>query len=210
MVMLQMIDQGLEGTISTTRPSQEAIFLAPTQEDPKSSTRRNLPHFEALLGRVREQTVELRLSQSSPKAPPRTAGVVAVHPHAQAARRREDAPDETTRVAVRPAAAKRSVERGSLGPEPPEHRPQRPCSAARAKKYKKCHGATRPTRAGPPPSGGAARASRLPSARALAFACSAMVPAYSSPRTRPRAVPAASSCGPVLYRGFGFTSSPLH
>ena len=146
MVMLQMIDKAWKNHLYDLDHLKKAIFLrAYGQKDPKVEYQKeSFRYFEALLGRVREQTVEYVFRVEAPKAPPPPPPAVALHAHEPAGDtsgedepedRRPSGPPVTTRSILSGGAAA-VVPNGiqSIGRNDP-------CYCGSGKKYKKCHGA---------------------------------------------------------------------
>jgi preprotein translocase subunit SecA len=144
MVMLQMIDKAWKNHLYDLDHLKKAIFLRSyAQKDPKVEYQKeSFRYFEALLGRVREQTVEYVFRVEAPKAPPPPPEIVAVHAHAPGETAGEDAPVETTRAA-RPSAPRSILSGGGAAPSNSIQSIGRndPCYCGSGKKYKKCHGA---------------------------------------------------------------------
>ncbi len=141
-----MIDKAWKNHLYDLDHLKKAIFLrAYGQKDPKVEYQKeSFRYFEALLGRVREQTVEYVFRVEAPKAPVAPPPVVAVHPEASPTSG-EDATGEDALPAApaAPAAPKSILSRGgaavpngiqSIGRNDP-------CYCGSGKKYKKCHGA---------------------------------------------------------------------
>ncbi len=146
MVMLQMIDKAWKNHLYDLDHLKKAIFLrAYGQKDPKVEYQKeSFRYFEALLGRVREQTVEYVFRVEAPKAPVAPPPAVAIHPEASPTSG-EDVVAEAPQPAA-PAAPKSILSRGgaavpngiqSIGRNDP-------CYCGSGKKYKKCHGSDTP------------------------------------------------------------------
>jgi preprotein translocase subunit SecA len=144
MVMLQMIDKAWKNHLYDLDHLKKAIFLRSyAQKDPKVEYQKeSFRYFEALLGRVREQTVEYVFRVEAPKAPVAPPPVIAVHPKASDTSG-EDATEPTTTRVVK-AAAPKSILSGGGSPAPRGLQTigrNDPCYCGSGKKYKKCHGA---------------------------------------------------------------------
>jgi preprotein translocase subunit SecA len=145
--MLQMIDKAWKNHLYDLDHLKKAIFLRSyAQKDPKVEYQKeSFRYFEALLGRVREQTVEYVFRVEAPQAPP-PPPIIAVHPEAiEGEVLSAGHPVESVRSA-KPAAAKSILSSGgaalpngiqSIGRNDP-------CYCGSGKKYKKCHGADSP------------------------------------------------------------------
>ncbi|MBI4371943.1 MAG: SEC-C domain-containing protein, partial [Elusimicrobia bacterium] len=139
MVLLQMIDKAWKGHLYDLDHLKKAIFLrAYGQKDPKVEYQKeSFALFEAMLSRVREQTVEYVFRVQAPKAPPPPT-----------IPDMESGPESPERPAAAPAA--RPAARGVLAPVgnprgvlPDIQKIGRndPCFCGSGRKYKKCHGA---------------------------------------------------------------------
>ncbi|MBI3288168.1 MAG: preprotein translocase subunit SecA, partial [Elusimicrobia bacterium] len=84
MVLLQMLDKAWKNHLYDLDHLKKAIFLrAYGQKDPKVEYQKESYRlFEALIERVREQTVEYVFRVEAPKAPPPPPVIVAAHPEA--------------------------------------------------------------------------------------------------------------------------------
>ncbi|MDP3543332.1 MAG: preprotein translocase subunit SecA [Elusimicrobiota bacterium] len=147
MVMLQMIDKAWKNHLYDLDHLKKAIFLRSyAQKDPKIEYKKeSFRYFEALLSRVREQTVEYVFRVEAPKAPVAPPPIVAVHPEASETSG-ADAPAEPPRPS-RPAAPRSILSGGSGGAVPSAIQSigrNDPCFCGSGKKYKKCHGADAP------------------------------------------------------------------
>ncbi|MBI2788726.1 MAG: preprotein translocase subunit SecA [Elusimicrobia bacterium] len=145
MVMLQMIDKAWKNHLYDLDHLKKAIFLRSyAQKDPKVEYQKeSFRYFEALLSRVREQTVEYVFRVEAPKAPVAPPPIVAVHPEASETSG-ADAPVETARP-VKPAAPKSILSGGGAVPNAIQSIGRNdPCYCGSGKKYKKCHGADAP------------------------------------------------------------------
>jgi preprotein translocase subunit SecA len=145
MVLLQMIDKAWKNHLYDLDHLKKAIFLrAYGQKDPKVEYQKeSFRFFEALLGRVREQTVEYVFRVEAPKAAP-PPPVVAVHPEA-VENGTVDAPSAAPRIAKPAAAKSQSLLSGGRTPGALQHIGRNdPCYCGSNKKYKKCHGADVP------------------------------------------------------------------
>ncbi len=145
MVMLQMIDKAWKNHLYDLDHLKKAIFLRSyAQKDPKVEYQKeSFRYFEALLSRVREQTVEYVFRVEAPKAPPPPPEIVAVHPQASGSDTAgEDTVAETTH-AVRSSAPKSILSSGGVAASRSLQSIGRndPCYCGSGKKYKKCHGA---------------------------------------------------------------------
>ncbi len=145
MVMLQMIDKAWKNHLYDLDHLKKAIFLRSyAQKDPKVEYQKeSFRYFEALLGRVREQTVEYVFRVEAPKAPPPPPPIVAFRPEAGADASPAEAAEASVRV-VRPAAPKSLLSGGGVAAPNSLQSIGRndPCYCGSGKKYKKCHGAT--------------------------------------------------------------------
>ena len=143
--MLQMIDKAWKNHLYDLDHLKKAIFLrAYGQKDPKVEYQKeSFRYFEALLGRVREQTVEYVFRVEAPKAPVAPPPVVAIHP--EASETAGEDPTEAPRP-PKPVAAKSILAGGgaSLPNGIQSIGRNDPCYCASGKKYKKCHGADSP------------------------------------------------------------------
>ncbi len=144
MIMLQMIDKAWKGHLYDLDHLKKSISLrAYAQKDPKIEYQKeSFRMFEAMLGRIREQTVEYLFKVEAPKAPPpppmpETPPADAGNPEAH----REE--PRSALAPSRPAAQGRGLLAGS-GAVPTEIQKigrNDPCYCGSGKKYKKCHGA---------------------------------------------------------------------
>ncbi|MEK7232546.1 MAG: SEC-C metal-binding domain-containing protein, partial [Elusimicrobiota bacterium] len=143
MVMLQMIDKAWKNHLYDLDHLKKAIFLRSyAQKDPKVEYQKeSFRYFEALLGRVREQTVEYVFRVEAPKAPAPPPPIIAVHPEASEA----EALAEPARVA-NPASPRSFLSGGGVSAPRSLQSIGRndPCYCSSGKKYKKCHGADSP------------------------------------------------------------------
>ncbi len=146
MVMLQMIDKAWKNHLYDLDHLKKAIFLRSyAQKDPKVEYQKeSFRYFEALLGRVREQTVEYVFRVEAPKAPLPPPPIIAVHPEAVADGPAGGVVEEAARLA-KPAAPKSLLSSGVAAPNGLQSigRNDR-CYCGSGKKYKKCHGADSP------------------------------------------------------------------
>jgi preprotein translocase subunit SecA len=151
MIMLQMIDKSWKGHLYDLDHLKKAIFLRSYgQKDPKIEYQKEaFTMLDAMIERVREQTVEYVFKVEAPKAPPPPS--IPETPPAG-----EPMPDGMTDdpatglpspppPAAKPIAAGRSVlsGAGNGGGMPDIQKIGRndPCFCGSGKKYKKCHGA---------------------------------------------------------------------
>ncbi|MEK7388184.1 MAG: preprotein translocase subunit SecA [Elusimicrobiota bacterium] len=143
MVLLQMIDKAWKNHLYDLDHLKKAIFLrAYGQKDPKVEYQKeSFRLFEALLGRVREQTVEYVFRVEAPKAVPPPPPVLAVHPEAVHSGASESAAE--ARLA-KPAAPKSLLTAGRAPADIQRIGRNDPCYCGSKKKYKKCHGADSP------------------------------------------------------------------
>ncbi|MBI4061951.1 MAG: preprotein translocase subunit SecA [Elusimicrobia bacterium] len=148
MVMLQMIDKAWKNHLYDLDHLKKAIFLRSyAQKDPKVEYQKeSFRYFEALLGRVREQTVEYVFRVEAPKAaPPPPPSIRAAHSDAFGAEEPGAGPAAPAPRAAKPAV--RSILAGGAGaPSGLQHIGRNdPCYCGSGKKYKKCHGADSPS-----------------------------------------------------------------
>ncbi|MEK7383201.1 MAG: SEC-C metal-binding domain-containing protein, partial [Elusimicrobiota bacterium] len=144
MILLQMIDKAWKGHLYDLDHLKKSIFLrAYGQKDPKVEYQKeSFRMFEAMLARIREQTVEYLFKVEAPKAapPPRI-------PETPAAGTAVDGMAEGSSSSAapppKPVGPARSILSGGSG-GPPDIRKigrNEPCFCGSSKKYKKCHGA---------------------------------------------------------------------
>ncbi len=142
MVMLQMIDKAWKNHLYDLDHLKKAIFLrAYAQKDPKIEYQKeSFRYFEAMLGRVREQTVEYVFRVEAPKAPPPPP--VIETPAAGEPLDGGPAPAHA-KPAPQPASAPKSIlSGGQAAPRGLQTIGRNdPCYCGSGKKYKKCHGA---------------------------------------------------------------------
>jgi preprotein translocase subunit SecA len=143
MVMLQMIDKAWKNHLYDLDHLKKAIFLrAYGQKDPKVEYQKeSFRYFEALLSRVREQTVEYVFRVEAPKAPPPPPPPTLLGPSEN-----PEAPAPSsggTELAAKPAAPKGLLSGGAAAAPRGLQTIGRndPCYCGSGKKYKKCHGA---------------------------------------------------------------------
>jgi preprotein translocase subunit SecA len=149
MILLQMIDKSWKGHLYDLDHLKKAIFLrAYGQKDPKIEYQKeSFAMLDAMIERIREQTVEYIFKVEAPKAPapppiPETPAAGELMPDAM-----RDAPDsDLPPVPVAQASSARSVlsrptERPSGLTDIQKIGRNDPCYCGSGKKYKKCHGA---------------------------------------------------------------------
>ncbi len=151
MILLQMIDKSWKGHLYDLDHLKKAIFLrAYGQKDPKLEYQKeSFQMLDAMIERIREQTVEYVFKVEAPKAPPPPS--IPETPPAG-----EPLPDLMTDdpgtglpppppPPAKPAAPGRSVLSGANGgnglPDIQKIGRNDPCFCGSGKKYKKCHGA---------------------------------------------------------------------
>ena len=132
MILLQMIDKAWKGHLYDLDHLKKSIFLrAYGQKDPKVEYQKeSFRMFEAMLARIRQQTVEYLFKVEAPKAAPPPRIMV----------------DESSSPAApppKPAGPARSILSGGSGAPHDVRKIGRndPCFCGSSKKYKKCHGA---------------------------------------------------------------------
>jgi preprotein translocase subunit SecA len=139
MIMLQMIDKSWKGHLYDLDHLKKSIGLRSyAQKDPKIEYQKeSFRLFEAMLGRIREQTVEYLYKVEAPKAPPPPPLPETPAPESSAA------PGEPARKPG--AGAPPAAPKGVLSPSVPRDISKigrnDPCFCGSGKKYKKCHGA---------------------------------------------------------------------
>jgi len=148
MVMLQMIDKAWKNHLYDLDHLKKAIFLRSyAQKDPKVEYQKeSFRYFEALLSRVREQTVEYVFRVEAPKAPVAPPEVVAVHPQSPGPDTSGEDPTPELAHEARPAAPRSILSGGGVAVPNSIQSIGRndPCYCGSGKKYKKCHGADAP------------------------------------------------------------------
>ncbi|OGS41143.1 MAG: preprotein translocase subunit SecA [Elusimicrobia bacterium RIFOXYD12_FULL_66_9] len=144
MILLQMIDKAWKGHLYDLDHLKKSIFLrAYGQKDPKVEYQKeSFRMFEAMLARIREQTVEYLFKVEAPKAPP-PPRIPETPPAGEAIDGMLEEPSARSVQPAKPAAAPRSILSGGSGGLPDIQKIGRndPCFCGSGKKYKKCHGA---------------------------------------------------------------------
>ncbi len=145
MILLQMIDKAWKGHLYDLDHLKKAIFLrAYGQKDPKIEYQKeSYEMLEAMLSRIREQTVEYLFKVEAPKAPPPPP-----LPETPAAGEVADGMVDAAPAEPSATPAKRGVlgmGGGSSAPRDIQKIGRNdPCYCGSGKKYKKCHGAGTP------------------------------------------------------------------
>ncbi len=136
MILLQMIDKAWKGHLYDLDHLKKSIGLrAYGQKDPKIEYQKeSFALFEAMLGKIREQSVEYVFKVQAPRLPPPPPAV------------REQREEPVAVAAGRPGAAqpKSSPLQKPAAPEVRDIQKigrNDPCYCGSGKKYKKCHGA---------------------------------------------------------------------
>jgi len=144
MILLQMIDKAWKGHLYDLDHLKKSIFLrAYGQKDPKIEYQKeSFRMFEAMLARIREQTVEYLFKVEAPKAPP-PPRIPETPPAGAAVDGMVSEPPSSADAPPKPAGPARSILSGGTGELPDIKKIGRndPCFCGSGKKYKKCHGA---------------------------------------------------------------------
>jgi len=153
MILLQMIDKTWKGHLTDLEQLKKSIGLrAYGQKDPKIEYQKeSWAMFDALLDRIREQTVEYLFRVEAPKAPPPpvipetpAAGEIGdgmIDPDAAPAN------DAGLSAPKKPAAGRGLLSGGGTNGTPRDIQKigrNDPCYCGSGKKYKKCHGVDAP------------------------------------------------------------------
>jgi len=142
MILLQMIDKAWKGHLYDLDHLKKSIFLrAYGQKDPKVEYQKeSFRMFEAMLARIREQTVEYLFKIEAPKAPP-PPRIPETPPAGSSADAEADHASRSS--AAKPSAPGRGVLSGAVAAPVEIQKIGRndPCYCGSGKKYKKCHGA---------------------------------------------------------------------
>ena len=147
MILLQMIDKSWKGHLYDLDHLKKAIFLrAYGQKDPKIEYQKeSFAMLDAMIERIREQTVEYVLKVEAPKAPPPPQ----IPETPAAGEAADDIIDELRSELPSPSSPKSFASgrgvlagAGALGlPDVQKIGRNDPCFCRSGKKYKKCHGA---------------------------------------------------------------------
>jgi len=144
MILLQMIDKAWKGHLYDLDHLKKSIFLrAYGQKDPKVEYQKeSFRMFEAMLARIREQTVEYLFKVEAPKAPPPPL-IPETPPAGEAVDGMVDEPSSPVASPPKQVEPARSILSGGSGRPSDIHKIGRnePCFCNSGKKYKKCHGA---------------------------------------------------------------------